>query len=242
MQILVKFLLPIILISGLLYWLFVPSKSPVAPAPARSSEREEYRAQEMAQKYLEEREAKAGATPAPTPARERKQLQRRMGKGAPDSGADAEQVPDHIQEQVTREVVQKFEDMIYLETLPVEEEARYKYLSDSFMNSLFYLNEVAAKNTETSAENLGKAMKFLSLYARNGNADEIDDSIRIIRNEFPERFHEALREISEDDALIITDIVDNLDSEMNESGFSEGGEIPPNLEVPEELERPDITD
>lgn len=222
MQVLVKFFLPVFLISGVLYWLFVPSESPVTPAPARSSEREEIRAQEIVDKYLEESAPASKASPTPTPKKTLTRSQRRMGK----NGTDVEEVPDYVQEQVTREVVQKFEDMIYLETLPTGEEARYKYLTDSFMNSLFYLNEVAAKNVETNAENLGKAMKFLSLYARSGNADEIDDSIRIIRNEFPERYHEALREISEDDALIITEIVDNLDSEIAEGDFSEGGETP----------------
>ncbi len=199
------------LVVGLLYWLFVPGEAPIVPEPVQSSEREDFRAQKMAQEALEE--ANPSVTPTATPRPIRTPFKRAAGKTSGDAGSP-DQVSDELQEQVTREVVQKFEDMIYLDSLPAAEEERYKYLTNGFMNSLFYLNEVAAKNVETNPENLGKAMKFLSLYAKNGNAEEIDDSIRIIRNEFPERFLEAIREISEEDALIINDIVDNLEAEV----------------------------
>lgn len=215
-----KFFLPLVLVIGLLYWLFVPSNQ-VSEAPdenltSETQEREVVREVPTPNTEVEQ----TSLAPTPTPART--PIRARVRKGQGNGSENAENVPDEVQEQVTREVVQKFEDMVYQETLPATEEARFKYLSDGFMNSLFYLNEVAAKHVETNPENLGKAMKFLALYAKKGNADEIDDSIRIVRNDFPERYHEALRELSEEDALIITDIVDNLDSEINEGPSYEG--------------------
>ena len=185
--------------------------------------REEIRAQRQAeinlQKMQEDEQGKESgnkntvpkpqATPTPTSTQA-------LNKGGAQAKGEIDGVPPHVQERVTREVMQKFEDMIYLDELPLAEDQRYKYLTDSFMNSMFYLNEVAAKNVDASPENLGKAMKFLVLYAKNGNADEIDDSIRMIKKDQPERYEEALRELTEDEVLIITEVVDNLDSEIND--------------------------
>lgn len=124
-------------------------------------------------------------------------------------------VPLHVQEQLTREVQQKFEDLIYLDELPSDEAEAYKYMNDGFMNSLFYLNEIAAKNIDPTPENLGKAMKFLVLYSQRVNASEIDDSLRIIREEQNERFQEGLRELTESEELIITEVLNNLEREFN---------------------------
>ena len=124
-------------------------------------------------------------------------------------------VPLHVQEQLTREVQQKFEDLIYLDELPSDEAEAYKYMNDGFMNSLFYLNEIAAKNIDPTPENLGKAMKFLVLYSQRVNASEIDDSLRIIREEQSERFQEGLRELSESEELVITEVLNNLERELN---------------------------
>lgn len=124
-------------------------------------------------------------------------------------------VPLHVQEQLTREVQLKFEDLVYLDDLPSDEAEAYKYMNDGFMNSLFYLNEIAAKNIDPTPENLGKAMKFLALYSQRVNASEIDDSLRIIRQEQSERFQEGLRELSESEELIITEVLDNLEREFN---------------------------
>lgn len=216
MQALIKIVLPLACVIGLLFYLFSGSKEQQVSTPLETTPEET---------IIEEALIEPMVTPEATPeVVATAQAEAMVTALAPQNQAEVpterqvemvDGISPEEQEQITREVQQKFEDMVYLEQVPINEEEAYKYLNDGLMNSLFYLNEVAAKNIDTTPENLGKAMKFIVLYAKRVNANEVDDAIRIIRKEQNERYQEALRELPEDDELILTSIVDRLEAELD---------------------------
>lgn len=214
MQALIKIVLPLVCVVGLLFYLFSGSEGEQADVPVENA---------LEETIVEEALVEPMVTPEATPEvvttalPEATQVPEAQTEVSPSEKPKemVDGISPEEQELITREVQQKFEDLIYLEQVPTNEEEAYKYLNDGFMNSLFYLNEIAAKNIDPSPENLGKAMKFIVLYSKRVNANEVDDAIRIIRKEQNERYQEALRELPEDDEMILTSIVDRLEAELD---------------------------
>lgn len=96
---------------------------------------------------------------------------------------------------ITKKVETEFLSLELPKQLPKEKAKRYHLLYANYLKASFFINEAAAGNLTLSRETLYKAFKVILQYIHENSAEDIASALSMLREDYPELFQEALKEL-----------------------------------------------